>query len=61
LIDDERLLADLLDPAGDAVAVERSHLLQRLEDHQVERALQDCRSRLHAPSPLGGAPLLWVA
>ena len=52
LIDDDRLLADLLDPTSDAVAVQRTHLLQRLEDHEIERALEDGRPRFHMCTPL---------
>jgi hypothetical protein len=47
LINDDRLLSDLLNPTSDAVAVQRTHLLQRLEDHEIERALQDGRPRFH--------------
>ena len=44
--------SDLLDAAGDAVAVQRAHLLQRLEDHEIERALEDGRPGFHHVSPL---------
>ena len=41
LIDLERFFADLLDAAGDAVAVERAHGGESFEDHEVERALEN--------------------
>jgi hypothetical protein len=40
LIELQHVLADLLDAAGDAVAVQRPHRHQRLQHHQIERALQ---------------------
>jgi hypothetical protein len=41
LIQGECGLARLLDAAGDAIAVERTHLVKRLEDHEIQRALKD--------------------
>src|SRR5215831_15971992 len=39
VLNSERLAADLLDTACDAVGMERAHTLQRLEDHQRQRPL----------------------
>ena len=40
---------DLLDAPRDAVAVQRAHRVQRLEHHQVERAVRNFeRRRVHA-------------
>src|SRR5262245_32639770 len=39
LIDGQEVVADLLDAAGDAVAVLRPQSLEGLEDHQIECAL----------------------
>jgi hypothetical protein len=41
LVDLERFFADLLDAAGDAVTVERAHGGERLEDHEIESALEN--------------------
>jgi hypothetical protein len=41
LIDAQLFVADLLDPARNLVSVERTHGIERLEDHQIERAMQD--------------------
>ena len=41
LIELQDVLADLLDAPGDAVAVQRPHRVERLQHHQIERALQD--------------------
>ena len=41
LVDGELVGADLLDPAGDRVAVERPHRVERLEDDEIQRAVQD--------------------
>jgi hypothetical protein len=40
----QRVAGDLLYAQRDAVAVHRPHSVQRLQDHQVERALQDLGS-----------------
>src|ERR1041384_2574008 len=40
LIDPQRLLRDLLDAAGNAVAMQRAHGVERLQHHEIERALQ---------------------
>src|SRR5437762_2572646 len=51
LIELQHVVADLLDPPRDAVAVQRSHRFERLQDHQVERPLENVRLRLgHAAS-----------
>ena len=39
------VVADLLDAAGDPVAVLRPHALEGLQHHQIEGALQDVRLR----------------
>jgi hypothetical protein len=41
LIELQQVFAHLLDPARNAVAVQRPHRFQRLQHHQIERALQD--------------------
>jgi hypothetical protein len=41
LVDGEEIAADLLDAAGEAVAVERAEDVEGFEDHQGEGALQD--------------------
>lgn len=41
LIDGEEVTADLLDAAGQAVAVERAEDVEGLEDHEGEGALED--------------------
>ena len=41
LIDGEEIAADLLDAAGEAVAVERAEDVESLEDHEGEGALED--------------------
>jgi hypothetical protein len=47
VIDCDRLTADLLDAAGDAVPVLRPHGLEGFQDHQGERALADIGSIGH--------------
>ena len=37
----QHVLADLLDAPRDPVAVERPHRVERLQHHQIERALED--------------------
>jgi hypothetical protein len=45
------LLADLLDPAGDAIAVLRPERIENFQDHQIKRSLEDFRFlRFCAPS-----------
>jgi hypothetical protein len=44
--------ADLFDAAGDAEPVLRPHRLERLENHQRQRALQEVRLLVHC-SPIG--------
>ena len=47
----QRVLAHLLDPARDAVPMHRPHGIERLQHHQIERALQNLRLALpHSPS-----------
>ncbi len=41
LVDGEEIAADLLDAAGEAVAVERAENVESLEDHEGESALED--------------------
>src|ERR1039458_5233697 len=41
LIHEQRFLADLLDPAGDAIAVQRPHRVQGLQNHQIQGALKN--------------------
>ena len=41
LIDGEEIAADLLDAAGEAVAVERAEDVEGFEDHEGEGALED--------------------
>ena len=43
LVESERALRHLLDPTRDAVAVQRPHRVERLEHHQVERAVRNFR------------------
>src|SRR5262245_3912770 len=50
LVQKNLIPADLLDPPGDAVAVLRPHCGERLENHQVERALQEIQFIVHACS-----------
>jgi hypothetical protein len=46
------LAADLLEPARDAEPVQRPERIERLEDHQVERALEYFgSSRFHPAIP----------
>src|SRR5215204_3216788 len=40
LVQRQRAFGNLLDAAGDAVAVQRSHPVESLEDHQVQRAVR---------------------
>jgi len=47
LVDGEEISADLLDAAGDAVAVLVSEEIECLEDHQGKRTLQDVGLFLH--------------
>src|SRR5262249_39004923 len=44
LIKEQNLIADLFDSAGDSPAVQRPHTFKRLQNHQVQRSLQDLRS-----------------
>src|SRR5712692_2761938 len=46
LIELQHFFADLLDPPGDPVAVQRPHHLKSFEDHQIKRALQNFRLAL---------------
>jgi hypothetical protein len=41
LVEEDFVAADLLDAAGDAVAVETAHGVEGLEDHEVEGALEE--------------------
>jgi len=41
LVEQDFISADLLNAASDAVAVERAHGGEGLQDHEVERALQE--------------------
>src|SRR5215469_8768337 len=43
LIDLKRLLAKLLNAAGDAISMQTPHRIQRLQHHQIESALQNLR------------------
>src|SRR3977135_1548907 len=45
LIQLEQILADLLEALGDAVAVQRAHGLEGLQNDKVERALQNFPAR----------------
>ena len=50
VVEGEAIPARLLDAAGDAVAVERAQALERLEDHEGERALPDIQFVGHLAS-----------
>jgi len=39
--DRELVGADLLDPPGDRVSMQRPHRVERLQDDEVERAVQE--------------------
>ena len=41
LVEEDFVAADLFDAAGDAVAVERAHGGEGLQDHEVEGALEE--------------------
>src|SRR5580765_3889283 len=47
LVDRELLAADLLDAPRDRVAMQGAHRVQRLEDHEIERAVEDVRPDRH--------------
>src|SRR5205085_12522256 len=53
VIEGKPILARLLDPASDAVAVERSEDIEGLENHQGQRALLHVQFLRHVPSPRG--------
>ena len=55
LVQLQRVVADLLDAARDAVAVQGAHALERLQDHQIERALKDIRPCVGAGASFGHA------
>ena len=52
LVDSQKVSADLLDAAGDAVAVLRSQHIQGLQDHQRKRSLQNVRLFFHRETHL---------
>ncbi len=43
LIDGELVGADLLDPPGDRISMKRPHRVERLQDHEVKRAVEEVR------------------
>jgi hypothetical protein len=43
LVDGELVGADLLDPSGDRVSMERPHRVERLQDHEIKRAVKEVR------------------
>ena len=47
LVDGQKVSADLLNAAGDAVAVLRSQNIEGFEDHQRKRSLQNVGLFLH--------------
>ena len=47
VVDAQLMVARLFNPPGDAVSVQRSERLQRLEDHQGQRALPDVGAVSH--------------
>ena len=51
LVDGELVGADLLDPSGNRVSMERPHRVERLQDHEVKRAVKEVR-------PVGGHMLV---
>ena len=53
LVQLQGVVADLLDAAGDAVSVQRPHAVERLQHHQIERALQ------HVDSSRAAGRVLW--
>ena len=50
LVESQKVSADLLNPAGDSLAVLRSQDIECLEHHQRERTLQDVGLFLHGES-----------
>src|SRR5262249_58704762 len=52
LIQLELVAADLLDPPRDPVAVQRPEAIERLEDHQRQRAVEDIGSLARPPLAL---------
>ena len=52
LVEGEKVAADLLDAAGDAVAMLRAQNIEGLEDHQRKRALQNVGLFFHSGTNL---------
>ena len=59
VVDGQQVVAGLLDAARDAISVLRPHGIERLEDHEGQRALPDFRLRTHIgfPNEYGRIPV----
>ena len=51
MIDGEQIVARLLDPPRDPIAMLRAHYVQRLQHHQRQRPLPDVSFRTHMGHP----------
>src|SRR5258706_8205632 len=58
IVNRQAIAADLLDPAGDAVAVQRANRVQGLQNHQGKRALPDVRLLFHIGTQYDYSPLI---